>query len=106
MKRYGRVEDIVTDRFPSYRAALRDLGGADRQVTGRWLSSRAENTHQPFRRRERAMARSRDLKTLQKVAAVHPSHHNHFNQDRHLSRRSVFNQNRSAAPAEWRELVA
>ena len=44
---------------------------------GRWLNNRAENSHQPFRRREGAMAKFRDVKTLRKFAAVHPSIHNH-----------------------------
>jgi putative transposase len=52
------------------------------------------------------MARFRDIKTLQKFAAVHASFHNHFNQDRHLDRRDIFKQNRSAALAEWRQLAA
>lgn len=52
------------------------------------------------------MARFRDIKTVQKFAAVHASIHNHFNLDRHLSRRDVFKQNRSAALAEWRQLAA
>ncbi len=53
-----------------------------------------------------AMAGFRDIKTLQKSAAAHASIHNHFNQDRHLNRRDIFRQNRSAALAEWRQLAA
>ncbi len=52
------------------------------------------------------MAKLRDIKTLQKFAAVHDSIHNHFNLERHLNRRDIFKQNRSAAPAEWRQLAA
>ena len=52
------------------------------------------------------MARFRDIRTLEKFASVHASIHNHFHQDRHLSRRSLFKQNRSAALAEWRQLAA
>ncbi len=52
------------------------------------------------------MARFRDIKTLQKFASAHASIHNHFNLDRHLNRRSIFKENRSAALAEWRELAA
>ncbi len=44
--------------------------------------------------------------TLQKFAAVHASIHNYFNQNRHLNRRNIFKQNRSAALAEWRQLAA
>jgi len=85
---------------------MREMGMADRQVCGRWLNNRAENSHQPFRRREGAMARFRDVKTLQKFASVHASVHNHFNPDRHLNRRQIFKQNRAAALAEWRQLAA
>ena len=106
MKRYGRPRSIVTDRLRSYRAAMKVIGNVANQICGRWLNNRAENSHQPFRRREGAMAKFRDIKTLQKFAAVHASIHNHFNLDRHLSRRDIFKQNRSAALAEWRQLAA
>ena len=72
----------------------------------RWLNNRAENSYQPFRRREGAMARFRDTKTLQKFAAAHASIHNHFNHDRHLNRRDIFKQNRAAALAQWRQIGA
>ncbi len=106
MKRHGQPKAIVTDRLPSYGAAMKAIGNAERQETGRWLNNRAENSHQPFRRRERAMAKFRGLKTLQKFAAVHASIHNHFNLDRHLNPRDVFKQNRVAALAEWCQLAA
>jgi putative transposase len=106
MKRYGSPQSIVTDRLRSYRAAMKVLGVSDRQECGRWLNNRAENSHQPFRRREGAMARFRDIKTLQKFASAHASIHNHFNLERHLTRRETFKQNRSAALAEWRQLAA
>ena len=106
MKRYRRPRSIVTDRLRSYGAVMKIMGIAERQDCGRWLNNRAENSHQPFRRRERAMAKFRNIMTLQKFAAIHASVHNHFNQDRHLNRRDIFKQNRSAAMAEWRELAA
>ena len=56
MKRYGNPVEIVTDRLRSYRVAMKEIGNEARQVTGRWLNNRAEKSHQPFRRRERAMA--------------------------------------------------
>jgi putative transposase len=106
MKHYGRPRSIVTDRLRSYRSAMKVIGNAADQVCGRWLNNRAENSHQPFRRRERAMAKFRDMKTLQKLAAAHASIHNHFNQDRHLNRRDIFKQHRAAALAEWCQLAA
>jgi len=106
MKRYGQPKVIVTDRLRSYRAAMNVIGNGADQECGRWLNNRAENSHQPFRRRERAMAKFRGFKTLQKFASVHASIHNHFNQDRHLNRRDIFKQNHSAALAEWRQFAA
>jgi len=105
MKRYGRPEAIVTDKLRSYHAAMKVIGNAERQETGRWLNNRAENSHQPFRRRERAMAKFRSAKSLQKFASIHASVHNLFNQERHLYNRENFKLNRSAALAEWRQLA-
>ncbi len=106
MKRYGRPTSIVTDRLKSYRAAMKVIGNEGCQETRRWLNNRAENSHQPFRRREGAMARFRDIKTLQKFASIHASVYNHFNHQRHLNRRDTFKQARSTALAEWRQLAA
>jgi len=57
---------------------------AERHEVGGRLNNRAENSHQPFRRRERAMQRFRSLKMLQKFSSVHAQVHNQFNQERHL----------------------
>lgn len=94
LKRHGRSDEIVTDRLRSYGAALRELGISDRQETGRWANNRAENSHQPFRRRERAMLRFRRMQTLQKFASIHASVYNHFNQERALSSRQNFKAHR------------
>ena len=106
MKRYGRPQSIVTDRLRSCRAAMNVIGNAAARTCGRWLNNRAENSHQPFRRREGAMANFRDVKTLQKFASVHASIHNNFSHERHLNRRDIFKQARAAALAEWRQLAA
>ena len=106
MKRYGRPKVIVTDRLRSYRAAMNVIGNAADQECGRWLNNRAENSHQPFRRREGAMAKFRDVKTLQKFVSAHASIHNHFNLERHLIDRNCFKKRRSAALAEWHQLAA
>ena len=105
MKRHGRPETIVTDRLRSYGAALKDLGRGDDREMGRWLNNRAENSHLPFRRRERAMLRFRRMRTLQKFASVHASIHNHFPTERHLQDRNAYKITRAAALAEWRGLL-
>ena len=106
LKRHGHAEEMVTDRLRSYGAALKELGIHDRQETGRWENNRAENSHQPFRRRERAMLRFRRMRTLQKFASVHASVHNHFSRERALHSRPNYKLNRAAALAEWRGLLA
>ena len=106
MKRFGNPIEVVTDRLRSYRPAMKEIGNEARQTTGRWLNNRAENSHQPFRRRERAMAKFRQAKSLQKFASIHPSIHNHFNQERHLQNRETFKLNRTAALAQWRQFAA
>jgi putative transposase len=105
-KLHGRAEELVTDGLKSYGAALKEIGAEDRQVTGRWENNRAENSHQPFRRRERAMLRFRRMHCLQKFASVHGSVHNHFNSERTLTDRSTYKAARTAALAEWRGLCA
>ncbi len=106
LKRHGKAETIVTDGLRSYPAAMHDLGNVDRRDMGRWLNNRAENSHLPFRRRERAMLRFRQMKTLQKFVSVHASFYNHFNSERHLVDRQTYRARRSAALAEWQNLTA
>jgi len=106
LKRHGSPNSIVTDGLRSYRAAMTELGCEQKQETGRWANNRAENSHLPFRRRERAMLRFRQMKSLQKFASVHANVQNHFNSERHLVDRETFKARRSAALAEWQSLVA
>ena len=106
LKRHGKPEAIVTDGLRSYPAAMRELGNGDRREVGRWKNNRVENSHLPFRRRERAMLRFRQMKTLQKFASVHASMHNHFNSERHIIDRQTYKLRRSAALAWWQLLMA
>lgn len=84
---------------------MRDLGNLDRREVGRHLNNRVENSHLPFRRRERAMLRFRQMKSLQKFASVHASLHNHFNSERHLVDRQTYKDRRSAALTEWQSFA-
>ena len=105
LKNHGPVETITTDGLPSYRAAMSELGNQDRQEIGRWANNRVENSHLPFRRRERVMQRFRRMKSLQKFASVHANVHNHFSSDRHLTDRQTYKTTRSAALVEWQNLM-
>lgn len=104
--RHGSPARVVTDGLRSYPAAMAELGNHDKREIGRWANNRAENSHLPFRRRERAMQRFRRMKSLQKFTSVHASFHNHFALERHLVDRETYHKRRSAALVEWRSLVA
>jgi putative transposase len=106
LKRHGSPDAITTDGLRSYTAAMTELGSAEKQEVGRWANNRVENSHLPFRRRERAMQRFRRMKTLQKFASVHANVHNHFNSERHLIDRQTYKQRRSAALAEWQIVMS
>jgi putative transposase len=106
LKRNSCPVKVVTDGLRSYPAAMHDLGIEDRREMGRWLNYRVENSHLPLRRKERVMLRFRQMKTLQKFASVHANVCNHFNSDRHLVSRKTYKAHRSAASAEWQNLMA
>jgi putative transposase len=106
LKRHGSPERVTTDGLKSYGAAMKELGNRERQEIGRHANNRAENSHLPFRRRERAMLRFRRMKTLQKFASVHANVNNLFNLERHLVDRQTFKERRSAALAEWQKVAS
>jgi len=106
LKRHGSPVTITTDGLRSYRAAMNELGNAGKQEVVPWANNRVENSHLPFRRRERAMLRFRRMKTLQKFASVHANVDNHFALERHLVDRTTYKERRSAALAEWQMLAA
>ena len=105
LKRYGRADAIVTDGLRSYPAAMQKLGNAQRRKMGRYFNNRAEYSHVPFRRRERAMQRLRQMKSLLKFASVHASLHNHFNSQPHLVDRQTLEHRCPAAMVELQSLM-
>lgn len=106
LTRHDHSAEFVIDRLCSYGAALKDIGIREWQETGCRRTNRAENSHQPFRRRERAMAKFKSPKSLQKFVSIHASVHNHSNQERHLRSRQILKLNLSLAFAEWRQIAA
>jgi putative transposase len=94
LTRHCSPVEITTDGLPSYEAAMSELGNADKQEVGRGANNRGEISLLPFRRREGAMLRFRQMRSLQKFASVHANVHNHANQARHLIDREKYNTRR------------
>jgi len=106
LKRQGSPAEITTDGLRSFKAAMSELGIEGKQQVGRWADNRVENSHLPFRRRARARLGFRQMNSLQNFASIHANVHNHFNLDCHLTGRQTYKANRSAALAEWQNLMA
>ena len=96
---------IVTDKLPSYGAALRVLGLSHRHEMGGRKNNRAENSHQPVRRRERKMQRFKSPRSAQRFLSVHAAVYNHFNTQRHLISRSHHRLFRVAAMVSWQHVT-
>ena len=96
---------IVTDKLRSYAAAFRDLGMAADHETGQYKNNRAENSHQPVRRRERKMQRFKSPGSAQRFLSIHSATYNLFNTQRHLISRKTNRQFREEAMSEWRHVA-
>ncbi len=106
MRKHGSPKIITTDKLGSYGAAFREIGIADKQLCGGRSNNRCENSHLPFRRRERAMQKFKSCAMLQKFTSYHAQIYNHFNHERHLESRQTYKQKRSAALIEWFQIYA
>jgi transposase-like protein len=107
LKKYCFLPDrMITDDLRSYGAAARALGIENRHERGRWKNNRAENSHQPIRRRERKMQRFKSPGSAQKFLSTHAAVYNTFNVQRHLTSAQTHRTFRAAALNTWREAVA
>ena len=107
LKKYGFVPDkLVTDDLRSYAAAASDLGIAKRHERGRWRNNRAENSHQPTRRREYKMQGFKSVASAQRFLSFHGAAYNTFNIQRHLISARTHRAFRASAMNMWREAVA
>jgi putative transposase len=107
LRKYAFVpERLVTDDLRSYSAAVQDLGIERRHERGRWRNNRAENSHQPTRRRERKMQRFKSTGSAQKFLSTHAAVYNTFNVQRHLTSAQTHRALRAAAMDTWRKAVA
>ncbi len=107
LKKQGYAPDaVVTDKLPSYGAALRELGMQGKHVTGGRSNNRAENSHLPVRQRERRMQRFKSAGSAQRFLSIHAAIYNTFSIQRHLISRRTLRKFRSEAMNMWQDVVA
>jgi len=107
LKKYAFApERLVTDDLRSHGSAARELGLESRRERGRWKNNRAENSHQPTRRREREMQRFKGAGSAQKFLSSHAAVYNTFNIQRHLTSAQTHRALRAAAMSTWRKAAA
>ena len=107
LKKQGFVPKLlVTDKLRSYACAFRRLRLTCPHEQGLRQNNRAENSHQPVRRRERKMQRFKSARSAQRFLNMHAAIHNTFNLQRHLVSRSTLRIFRAEAANQWRDAVA
>ena len=92
---------IVTDKLRSYQRAFADLGLSVRHDRGLRANNRAENSHQPVRRRERKQQGFKSPGSAQRFLSIHAATYNAFNSQRHLLSRPSYKALRSNAFEVW-----
>ncbi len=97
---------VVTDKQPSYGAALSELGMKARHITGGHINNRAENSHLPVRLRERRMQLFKSAGSAQRFLSIHDAIYNAFKVQRHLISRRTLRQFRAAAMDRWHAVTA
>jgi transposase-like protein len=107
LKKQGFAPDVlVTDKLRSYGAAKAALGLSARHEQGLRKNNRAENSHQPVRRRERKMPLFKSPGSAQRFLSTHAAVHNTFNVQRHLTSRATLRVLRGEALQTWRAATA
>ena len=107
LRKQGYAPDVlVTDKLGSYGAARRELGLLARHEQGLRKNNRAENAHQPVRRRERKQQRFKSAGSAQRFLSVHAPVHNTFNLQRHLVSRRTLRTFRAEAAQAWQIATA
>src|SRR3712207_1860687 len=106
LKRQGRAPRVmVTDKRASYGAAKREVMPGVEHRRHQGLNNRAENSHQPTRRRERQMKRFKSAGQAQRFLAAHDPINNLFHLRRDHITATQYRDARAQAFATWAEVT-
>jgi len=104
LKKHGFApKRIITDKLKSYPVAIRDQRLSAIHDQGLRANNRAENSHQPVRRRERKQQRFKSPGSAQRFLSIHAAVQNAFYVQRHLSPRRIFKDFRAETFAVWKQ---
>jgi putative transposase len=107
LKKQGRPPRVlITDKLASYPAAKKELLPGVEHRRHKGLNNRAENSHQPARRRERQMKRYKSARHVQRFLSVHDQVHNLFHLRRDHRPAADHRAARAAAFEAWAEIAA
>ncbi len=96
---------MITDKLRSYGRARQDIMPGVEHRSHKGLNNRAENSHQPVRRRERIMKRFKSSRQLQRFVSINDPIANLFHFPRHALSASDHRNLRSTAMETWRKIV-
>src|SRR4029453_8392261 len=96
---------MITDKLRSYDTARREIMPGVEHVSHKGLNNRAENSHQPIRRRERIMKRFKSRRHLQRFVSIHDPIVNLFHIPRHDISSSHHRELRAAAMNLWTKIA-
>ena len=106
LKKQGRPPRVlITDKLASYPAARRELLPGVEHRRHKGLNDRAENSHQPTRRRERQMTRFKSAGRAQRFLSAHNQVNNLFQLRRDHLTITEYRAARAQAFAIWAEVT-
>jgi putative transposase len=97
---------MITDKLGSYGAARREMGLSIEHRQHKGLNNRAENSHQPTRRRERIMKRFKSARQAQRFLSIHDPISNLFHLRRHRLPAADYRRARTAAFETWADITS
>ncbi len=97
---------MITDKLGSYAAARRDMGLSIEHRQHKGLNNRAENSHQPTRRREHQMRRFKSARQVQRFLSSHDPINNLFHLWRHQLTAASYREARRAAFETWADITS
>ncbi len=102
LKKHGFAPSrVVTDKLRSYPSTFRAIGLAAEHDRSLRANNRAENSHQPVRRRERKLQRFKSPGSAQRFLNIHSATYNTFYHQRHLLKRPMYKELRTTSFAVW-----